>query len=121
MAFTKRATTPQELCAAVWLLVDENLDYFSRIQKVIDPFETNVVYKLEPRALNEFLNVRDMMARGYGDCEDLAAWLIAYFLAIDIQARPVLVEQTSTYYHVIAEAFYDGKWVVIDPSKVKGM
>lgn len=119
--FKKRVFTPQELCGAIWLLVDENLDIFTRQGYAQDPLETKVVYRRERPGENEFLNVCDMLKLGWGDCEDLSAWLVAFYLYQGVQARPCLEQQTDRLYHVTLEAFYNGRWNRIDISKMKGM
>lgn len=115
------AKNAQELCNAVYELVGENLAYFDTKKTAIDIMDYPIRYQRETRGMNEFLNVRDLMARGVGDCEDLAAALVAYFLFLGYQARPVLTQTGAHMYHVTLEVFERGEWVHIDPSRLKGM
>ena len=119
--FTVHAKTPLELCNAIYTLVGENLAYFDAQKRAIDILETPVFYQREPRGENKFFNIRDLLARGYGDCEDLSAALIAYFLFLKYEARPVLRETAPHLYHVTVEVKEQGKWVQVDPSRIKGM
>jgi hypothetical protein len=40
-------------------------------------YASGVRYRREPRGLEQWLSVPEVIARGYGDCEDLAAWRVA--------------------------------------------
>lgn len=119
--FRIQAKNPQELSNAIYQLVGENLAYFDATKKPIDLLETPVQYQRERQGANEFLNVRDVMARGFADCEDLSAWMIAYFLFLKYKARPVLTQTGPHMYHVTLEVLERGEWVHMDPSRLKGM
>jgi len=92
-----------------------------RNEPPLDPLESAVRYRREPPGSNQFLNMRDLLARGFGDCEDLAAWQIAYFLHLGFTARPVIRPTGPRLFHVLCEVYLNGRWVEIDPSREKGM
>lgn len=119
--FKVNAKTPLQLCNAIYTLVGENLAYFDAQKRAIDILETPVFYKREPKGQNRFLNIRDLLDLGYGDCEDLAAALVSYFIFLKYEARPVLTQTGPHLYHVTVEVKEQGKWVQIDPSRIKGM
>lgn len=120
--FEMKAKTPQDLCVAVYRLIEENLNILEdENQTPMDPLESYVVYKREPVGSNKFLNMRDLLRQGYGDCEDLAAWLIAYYLYLGFTARPVARPTGPRLYHILLEVYLKGKWYEVDPSKMKGM
>jgi transglutaminase-like putative cysteine protease len=120
--FKVQAQSVNDLAYAITRLVAENLEIFDSKNQAIDILDLpNVVYRKEPFGQNEFLNVKDIIARGYGDCEDLAAALVAYFMYIGYEARPALKKVGYRAYHVLVDVNYDGKWERLDPSKIKGM
>jgi len=120
--FVVHAKSSKELGDAVYRLIVENLEIFDAQKHATDVLDfPEMVYRREKPGVNEFLNVRDLIARGYGDCEDLAAALVAYYLYCGYQARPALRQTGPRMYHVTADVFYRGEWYEIDPSKMKGM
>lgn len=119
--FVVLAQNPQELAAAVYRLVEENLNIFDAQKHAIDVLDLPVRYRQETPGSNEFLNIKDLKARGYGDCEDLAAALVAYYLYCGYQARPVLRQTGPRLYHLTVDVFKRGLWYEIDPSRMKGM
>lgn len=120
--FRAHLKNAEELKGAIKDLVKQNLILF-RTLGLLDPLESSVFYQREPQGENYFLNVSDLLRQGFGDCEDLAAWLIAYLLAEGYQARPLLLPQPSKkLFHVSVEYKDDfGTWREIDPSRLKGM
>lgn len=83
-------------------------------------YDAGVRYQREdPRRREEWRTIPEVLARGEGDCEDLAAWRAAELVASgeDPRARPVL-RRTGTGWHVVV-ARGDGS--VEDPSRILGM
>ena len=119
--FRVHANGPSQLAACVYKLIEENLSIFDSQKYAVDLLDTPIRYKREAPGQNEFLNIRDMIARGFGDCEDLAAALIAYYLFCGYKARPVLTQTGPRMWHVTLEVWDDNQWVQIDPSRMKGM
>lgn len=79
----------------------------------------HVRYRREPAGQERWQTVRDLVGRGYGDCEDLAAWLAASLRVAghDATARVVIREVAPGLLHALTLA--RGK--LLDPSKMRGM
>ena len=86
-------------------------------------YDSGVVYRREPRGQERWLSVPKVLARGFGDCEDLACWLVSdlIFFGGDPGARPFhRSKQTDRgmLYHILVKRS-DG--TLEDPSKKLGM
>lgn len=59
-------------------MAQANMGY---IQKNKPPglYESGVYYQAEPRGQENWRGIGQVMAQGYGDCEDLSAWLVAQY------------------------------------------
>jgi transglutaminase-like putative cysteine protease len=115
---------PHEIPPKVQGLVRENL-YLLYIYGFVSIFDYNIVYKAEEKNKNCFKNILELIADGYGDCEDLAAALIAMCLYKGIKARALYHVQWLTplksLTHVSCEIIIKNKWVEVDPSIMLGM
>lgn len=87
----------------------------------IDLRQYPISYRAEPRGVNIFQNVRDVIASGVADCEDLASWLKAYYDVLSIPSEIVFEKQTPTLYHVTNRVFRTGRMIREDPSRWFGM
>lgn len=103
-------------------------------------YDTEVVYKEEKPGREDWPDIPKIIANGWGDCEDLAAWLAAERRVYDgIAAEPVIKwkwiptkELVAAGYHRHGKLPRDGIWLVHclvrlpdgtieDPSKALGM
>jgi hypothetical protein len=62
---------------ALRLLVAQDVEYLRRHPGTPDLYRSGVRYQMEPLGREEWLTIPDVLARGVGDCEDLAAWRAA--------------------------------------------
>lgn len=89
-------------------------------------YESGVIYEREPWGgeFEEFAGVMTLLERGWGDCEDLAAWRCAELLeegekaSIRIYWRPRKRGKTSSTMHVEVRRG-DGR--IEDPSRFLGL
>ena len=60
---------------------------------------------------------KEILGRGTDWCADMARVSVVLFMCLGISARIIYLANTEKAYngHVIAEAFYEGKYGVIDP------
>lgn len=52
-------------------------------------YSTRVLYRLEPRGIEQFVDALTCYRRGWGDCAHLSAWRIAEYLEQGIEASPL--------------------------------
>lgn len=100
-------------------LVKLNLLEMSR-HKYPPLYKSGVVYEREPKAMGRFerwQTIKDLVEKGFGDCEDLAAARTAELRLKGIRARPWL-KRYGTTWHVVVK-YPDGR--IEDPSKILGM
>lgn len=85
-------------------------------------YTSGVVYKPESvisgKRLEEWLTPDVVLARGRGDCEDLAAWRAAELRKRGIPARAVAIRSGKRKFHAVVK-WPDGS--IEDPSRVLGM
>jgi hypothetical protein len=105
-------------------LVRANLAYL-RKHRTPHPYKSGVRYqretKRDSRTPEHFCGVRKVLERGHGDCEDLASWLVAHYLARGEKARIVLKwgeRDGARLYHVLVR---NPAGELEDPSRVLGM
>lgn len=82
-------------------------------------YESGVFYRPE-KATEDWLTVPDVLERGHGDCEDLAAWRAAELRVSgeDPMARAVAYRSGPRLWHAVVER---ANGTVEDPSLVLGM
>jgi transglutaminase-like putative cysteine protease len=80
-------------------------------------YDSGVRYKRED-GREDWLTIPLVIRRGYGDCEDLSAWLAADYRRKGIQARAIVYRAGSRVWHVVVQ-MPDGS--IEDPSKRLGM
>lgn len=83
-------------------------------------YETGVIYRREPREIREdFATAPIVLARGWGDCDDLAPWRSAELVVRHgINARPIVQRVARNTWHCVVE-LADGR--LLDPSRRLGM
>jgi len=79
----------------------------------------HVRWKPEPFTDGEHFDLApEVLRRGWGDCDDLAAWLAAQMRHEGEDARAVAIKSGPTRYHAVVER-EDGQ--ILDPSRWAGM
>lgn len=102
-------------------LVRCNLAYLARNPKTPHPYLAGIRYKREAKGQEEWWHIGEVLRHGYGDCEDLTAYLAAYLLHHK-QGSPELVvrwylKPKRRLFHVLVK----NKGSYEDPSKELGM
>lgn len=120
-----RASGPRALGALLLALYALDVAYLSARPDTPPLYLSGVCYRREPRATRGIVELWDtipqVLAQGWGDCDDLAAWRAAELSVREgVYALPVLVEAIpgSARYHVVVWRS-DGAWE--DPSARLGM
>lgn len=81
-------------------------------------YASGVRYKREPRGVDEWLTAAETYKRGWGDCEDLAVWLVADMLTRGIPAEVVIKKVRPGLSHAMVLI---GRSRLEDPSRKLGM
>lgn len=102
-------------------LIAANVAYL-RARHVKRLYESGIVYREEAPHMDEWQDIPETLARGFGDCEDLACWRIAELRVRDDEhALPYLGRadrEDHVLYHVKVRRV-DGS--LEDPSRILGM
>jgi hypothetical protein len=112
------------LCALLRALTAVNVAIMRR-QPVPHPYRAGIRYQREPicRYCEEWRDCLEVLAKGGGDCEDLAAYLAAWWRVRGVNAVPFVKDPRVTdgnvlLYHIQVQ-LPSGR--VVDPSRVLGM
>lgn len=85
-------------------------------------YRSGVRYREEPPGCEDWDTIPVMLRRGWGDCEDLAAWRVAELVLRGVQARPAIRWKPrrvgGTLFHIVVR-LPDGR--IEDPSRRLGM
>jgi hypothetical protein len=90
-------------------------------------YKSGVRYQREERPNDEperWQGIAEIIREGHGDCEDLAAWLIAQIRNRGGIALPHVVQSRpgrDGRWHIMVKALKREKWVLLDPSRKLGM
>lgn len=110
--------------AITWLmfgLSQVNREWLETYPGTPELYSSSVLYKLEAKT-EIWQDIPTTLARGFGDCEDLACWRIAELQAQGINAMPYLTWRSrgngSVVYHALVR-HPDG--LIEDPSRALGM
>lgn len=110
------------LLGALESLVVANVHYLERHPEVSHPYRSGLYYDNEPIGREEWLGVEALLRAGWGDCEDLAAYLAAWYRARKGIFAKVILKRFSkkgrVWYHAVVQ-LPDGS--IEDPSKKLGM
>ena len=97
---------------------------FLKTHRVPPLYESGVRYQNEPRSFpcEEFASIPAVMARGWGDCDDLAPWRVAELreqgerakIRIQWKRQP----SGTKLFHVVVRR---GDGSIEDPSRILGM
>jgi hypothetical protein len=124
----RRTLRERTLLRHLWCMVEDNLDILEHADpgEILHPYKCGTWYQAEPDGQEDWLDilcVNDEARKGRGaDCEDLAAYLAAWYIFHGIAAYPVFVwrylPDGGTLYHIVVQ-LPDGS--IEDPSKHLGM
>lgn len=80
--------------------------------------QSRVRYVNDPLSLEIFTQIPELLKRGYGDCDDLAAMVAALFgaVGIPVRCRVIKTRNTEGWSHIYPIAFLDGAWRAFDAS-----
>lgn len=81
-------------------------------------YKSGVRYEREPRGREVWRTVPQVLAAGWGDCEDLAAWRAAELRRLGVPARAVAIRTGRRRFHAVVQ-LPDGSYE--DPSVKLGM
>lgn len=125
---TKRSTTVLLILLEALVQAD-TLYLLSEMQRGVplenlSIYKSEVVYKLDDRGQNDWLDIPNLKRRGFGDCKSLSAWRIAELRHAGVQARPFIrwpkmhKDPTRRVLHALVR-WPDGR--IEDPSMALGM
>lgn len=110
--------------AITWLmfgLAEANREWLETYPGTPPLYKSPVLYRLEPKT-EIWQDIPTTLARGFGDCEDLACWRIAELQQEGIAAMPYITwrkrRDGGTVYHALVR-HPDG--LIEDPSRALGM
>lgn len=107
--------------AAVETLARANVAYLRDNPNTSPLAKAGVAYERESVALTErWQTIPEVLARGVGDCEDLAAWRIAELRIRGIRAYPHVIGKNGKW-HIQVKVISNNKQSIQDPSKELGM
>jgi hypothetical protein len=118
------ATSNAELEGLVFGLAAQSYaQMLERRGDIPELYSGSIRYMREPLRRENWQAARETAGRGYGDCEDLSAYLVAQYRAKGITAFPVVEQVSPTLRHVLVRYLDPGtqQWVTEDPSKKLGM
>lgn len=69
--------TRSGLMRALSYLVRANMAYLRRHPSTPPLYRSGVRYRREPRGREDWKTIPEILADGFADCEDLAAWLVS--------------------------------------------
>lgn len=111
------AETVPQVCAAVTGLVLINCVQLQTL-KLLPLYASGVRYRREPVGRESWLTIGELYARGFGDCEDLAAARCAELRHAGEKATIFVKLVNPTLMHIMVRR-QDG--ALEDPSKMLGM
>lgn len=110
------------LLALLDALIKANVAYLTEVPETPGLFASGVRYAYEPVGREDWQDIPETLARGTGDCEDLACWRVAELRVRERDhAVPLIrkrVHQGRTLYHIAVHR-QDGQ--LEDPSRLLGM
>lgn len=113
-------TREASLRALVKVVHDLNRQFLRHNPNTPALYRSGVIYQREPRSIREeFATIPQVIAQGWGDCDDLAPWRSAELAEVHgVDAWPDVVIVRPGLFHIIVRRA-DGR--TEDPSRVLGM
>lgn len=113
-------TREASLRALVKVVHDLNRQFLRHNPNTPALYRSGVIYQREPRNIREeFATIPQVIAQGWGDCDDLAPWRSAELAEVHgVDAWPDVVIVRPGLFHIIVRRA-DGR--TEDPSRVLGM
>lgn len=106
----------------MWCLIEIDVSFLESNPKTPLIYQSGVRYRFEPGEPDPWQDIPSTLAKGWGDCEDLACWRVAELRhKAKIDARPMLrwrKEGERNIYHALVR-LPDGR--TEDPSVALGM
>jgi hypothetical protein len=105
--------------------IDRLIAINSSLPYLPDPMSGWLSYREEPYRTNEFKTALDLLADGYGDCEDLVDLYVAYMRRNGYKSTFGLEDQgwkdNEIMIHVVAWLLDKSGWRRIDVARLLGM
>lgn len=120
------ATTPDELEGLVLGLAAQSYAQMRDPEnrgKIPPLYGGKIRYQREPLRRENWQSALETAELGYGDCEDLSAYLVAQYRMQGVKALPVVVKISPTLRHVKVRVWdpQANAWRLEDPSARLGM
>lgn len=107
------------LQAALDALQTFNVGWLTLHPDTVPLYDSGVRYRREPRGREEWTSLPVLLARGYGDCEDLACARAAELVVRHgVPARAIPYRTRSGGWHIVVQT---GPTTTEDPSRRLGM
>lgn len=109
----------QKLLYALEAMVRANQEELKAHPQIPLLYESGVVYQQEPKGHEDWADIPTVLKQRWGDCEDLAAWLVAELRSVwGIPARPFLrfrKKDGNYHYHalLILPNTYRWDWEIV--------
>lgn len=102
-------------------LAKVNVTFLKKHPETVPLYQAPIKYFFDPNEPDPWQDIPTTLAKGYGDCEDLACWRIAEYRVKGIDARPLIrwrKRDGKMIYHALLR-LPDGR--TEDPSIAMGM
>lgn len=120
--YRRKAPSAGKLLVFLEELTQDNVSVLRRDRSIPHPYKSGVRYHREPKGVENWLGVRRLRKKKRGDCEDLAAYLAAWYrVRKGIHARAILIrfrKGKKVWYHAVVML---PNRRIVDPSKALGM
>jgi hypothetical protein len=113
----------QAIEAAVETLARANVAYLAKHPNTPSFARAPIRYQRELRleGAERWQTIPEILKLGYGDCEDLAAWVIAEARIKGIKAKPFVSGKRGKWHIRVKMKTRGGGIEIFDPSRDKGM
>lgn len=113
----------QAIEAAVETLARANVAYLAQHPKTPSFARAPIRYQREKKVSGgeRWQTIPEILKTGHGDCEDLAAWVIAEARIKGIKAKPFVTGRRGKWHIRVKMRLRPKKVLIYDPSREKGM
>lgn len=123
---TRGTLAKRAIESAVETLARSNEQYLRANPDTPKLFQSGVKYQRERKlfgAAERWQTIPEILKAKSGDCEDLAAWLIAELRTLGYDARPHIIPagKTPGRWHIQVAVIINKRKLVLDPSAKLGM